>query len=109
MKSLFKLLFVLALSLTIFVSCKKEETKETKTTCDGKGYFHYSNSSNDRVRLTVDRVDYGMINSCKALEIPLRVGTFHYYVYGTNYYGDQTTLIKEGDVTIVECEAVYAS
>jgi hypothetical protein len=106
MKSLFKLLLIVACSFTLFVSCKKDGSDMS---CDGKGAFHYSNYSGNYVLITVDEIDYGAIANGKALEIPLRVGTFHYLIFASNQYGYQGALIKEGDVTIEECEAVYAS
>jgi hypothetical protein len=104
MKPLIKSLVILACCCMLFVSCKKDAA----TSCDGKGYFHYTNYNGAKVYITVDDVDYGTIENNKALEIPLRVGTFHYYIFQAYTYSSGP-LIKEGDVTIEECKAVYAS
>ncbi len=99
-----KILFVLfACSVMLFVSCKKDDAS-----CDGKGALHYYNNSGSYVKLVLDNIDYGVIANNRAIEISQRTGTFHYYAYKQDMYGNYT-LGTEGDVEIKECEGLYVS
>ena len=104
MKSLSKIIVVFSCILLLFASCKKDKNVHY---CDGKGTLHYFNNSGDTIKILVDNVDYGYIVDNRAIEIPLREGSFHYIIYknqtGTYYWA------KEGDVVITECEAQYVN